>query len=96
MSAESPSHLPEQLFPAGTPVCVTTQTRRRDHVTEARTIGVVEGWEELPTGSWYAHGRKDRLWLRRLKLRKVDGEVSLLVVDDATSIAKLEPAQAKT
>ncbi len=84
---------PEYLFPVGTPVCITTKTWRRDRATEARTCGTVEAWEELPTGSWYAHGKDDRLWLRRLKLRKVDGEISLLVVDDGTSIAKLEQAQ---
>jgi len=89
VSHSSQSH-PEHLFPVGTPVCVNTKTWRRDRATQTRTIGTVEAWEELPTGSWYAHGRKDRLWLRRLKLRKVDGEISLLVVDDATSIARLE------
>ena len=85
--------LPEHLFPVGTPVVVTTSTVRRDRDTQARTIGTVEAWEELPTGSWYTHGRQDRLWLRRLKIRKLDGEISVLVVDDATSIARLKPAQ---
>ena len=59
---------------------------------ETCAVGVVEAWEELPTGSWYAHGAKDKLWLTRLKLRKVDGELTLLVIDDSTSIAKLEAA----
>ena len=83
---------PEQLFPIGTPICITEKIRRRDRTTETRTCGTVEEWEELPTGSWHAHGKNDRLWLRRLKLRKVDGEISLLVVDDSTSIARLEAA----
>lgn len=90
MIATSTISMPEQLFPVGTPVCVTQQIRRRDRITESRTYGTVEEWKELPTGSWYAHGQKDLLWLRRLKLRKLDGEISLLVVDDSTSIAKLE------
>ncbi|MDO8632581.1 MAG: hypothetical protein Q7R41_19030 [Phycisphaerales bacterium] len=85
--------VPEVTFPPGTPVCVTEVTWRRDRSVEVRTVGVVDAWEELPTGSWHAHGRKDRLWLRRLKLRKLDGEVTLLVVDDGTSIAKLEAAK---
>ena len=92
MISNPPSSLPEQQFPVGTPVCINTKTIRRDRSTQTQTIGTVEAWEELPTGSWYAHGKKDRLWLRRLKLRKVDGEISLLVVDDSTSIAKLEAA----
>ena len=57
---------------------------------EAEVVGIVESWEELPTGSWYAHGRQDKLWLKRLKLRKADGEITLLVLDDSTQIAKLE------
>jgi len=46
----------------------------------------------MPTGSWFARGKDDRLWLKRLRLRKADGEVSLLVVDDGTLIAKLGAA----
>ncbi len=84
---------PEFSFPPGTPVCVTEITQRRGRAVEVETVGVVESWDDLPTGSWFAHGKKDRLWLRRLRLRKVDGEITLLVVDDGTSIAKLEPAK---
>ncbi|MHC4696498.1 MAG: hypothetical protein ACYTFA_07145 [Planctomycetota bacterium] len=82
--------MPDSQFPPGTPVCVrqTIELRGRNFETEA--VGVIEAWEELPTGSWYAHGKDDKLWLKRLKLRKVDGEITLLVVDDNTSIAKLE------
>lgn len=93
MVSNEPQSGPELAFPVGTPVCVHTKTRRRDRATQTETFGTVEAWEELATGSWYAHGKNDRLWLRRLKLRKVDGEISLLVVDDSTSIAKLEPAK---
>lgn len=71
-------------------MCITEEIRRRNRVAQTTTCGVVEAWAELPTGSWHAHGKHDRLWLRRLRLRKVDGEVSLLVVDDSTRIAKLE------
>jgi hypothetical protein len=93
MVSNEPQSGPELAFPVGTPVCVHTKTMRRDRATQTETFGTVEAWEELPTGSWYAHGKNDRLWLRRLKLRKLDGEISLLVVDDSTSIAKLEPAK---
>ncbi len=82
----------ETEFPPGTPVRVTLVTHRRERSLETQVVGVVEAWQDLPTGSWYAHGKDDKLWLRRLRLRKVDGEVTLLVIDDRTSIAKLEPA----
>lgn len=94
MEASLPSSYPEQTFPVGTPVCVHTTTWRRDRATRTETIGTIEAWEVLPTGSWFVHGRHDRLWLRRLKLRKLDGEISLLIVDDSTAIAKLEAAKA--
>lgn len=82
----------EAQFPSGTPVCITATTQRRGRPIEARVIGVIESWDQLPTGSWFVHGRDDKLWLDRVRLRKVDSEITLLVIDDATSIARLEPA----
>ncbi len=82
----------ESTFPPGTPVCVRQTVMRREGAIEIEIVGVVESWQERPTGSWYAHGRHDRLWLKRLTLRKVDGEVTSLVVDDSTTIARLAPA----
>ncbi len=82
----------ELLFPPGTPVLIRQRIDCPWRQTEVEVAGVVESWDEQPTGSWFAHGRKDKLWLKRLKLRKVDGELTLLTLDDATTIAKLEPA----
>ncbi|MCH7527402.1 MAG: hypothetical protein IID39_08195 [Planctomycetes bacterium] len=82
----------EAEFPPGTPVRVRQVTKRRGRSLEAVVVGVVVEWESVPTGSWYVHGRKDRLWLDRLKLRKADGELTLLVIDDGTHLARLEPA----
>ena len=82
----------ESAFPPGTPVHVSETTIRRDESIETRVIGVVVAWEDMPTGSWFARGKDDRLWLKRLRLRKADGEVSLLVVDDRTLITKLVAA----
>ena len=79
-------------FPPGTPVCVRQVTRMRAGDFESEVVGTVEAWEDLPTGSWYAHGKDSKLWLWRLKLRKSDGEISVIVVDDQTYIAKLEAA----
>lgn len=84
--------LVEVAFPPGTPVCVRQTVMRREGAIEIEVVGVVEAWQERPTGSWHAHGRKDKLWLKRLMLRKVDGEVTSLVVDDGTSIARLAAA----
>ena len=80
----------ESLFPPGTPVCVRQSVGRREGTYEAHVVGLVEAWEELPTGSWHAHNEGGKLRLKRLKLRKADGEMTLLVIDDGTEIAKLE------
>ncbi len=84
-------------FPQRTPVCLRQTVRRRNRSYEAAIVGLIEAWEELPTGSWYAHGRPgvpggagSRLWLSGLRLRKADGEVTLLVIDDSTAIARLD------
>lgn len=82
-------------FPVGTPVCVKQIMRRRPRDAssgdiEASVVGVIDRWEELPTGAPYAHGKNQKLWLVRLVLRKVDGELVSLVVDSCTHIAKLE------
>jgi len=87
------NQLPDKIFPPGTPVCVKQTITYRGRPVDTEVVGVVEFWEDLPTGSWYAHGKHDRLWLKRLKLRKLDGEVTLLVIDDRTEIAKLEAAE---
>jgi len=80
----------ETTFAPGTPVCVTETTFRRGQTIRTQVVGVVDAWESLPTGSWFAHGKKDKLWLKRLRLRKADGEITLLVMDDGAAIAKLE------
>ena len=80
----------ESHFPPGTRVRVQQMIDHRSDPIGAQVTGVVEAWEELPTGSWHAHGKDGKLWLSRLKLRKEDGELTLLVVDDSTTIAKLE------
>jgi len=48
------------------------------------------------TGSWYAHGKDDKLWLNRIRLQKDDGEISTLAVDQYTRVEILEdvPPQA--
>ena len=83
--------MPEPQFPPGTPVRVTQACRHGAETVEAVVIGVVECWEDQPTGAWYADAKHNKVWLKRLTLRKADGELSVLVIDDRTAIAKLEP-----
>lgn len=84
----------ESMFPPGTRVKVTQSIRRRGETIEASVVGVVEAWENKPTGSWYAHGKRDKLWLKRLRLRKDDGEIVVLVMDSSTRMGPAEDTAA--
>lgn len=52
--------------------------------------GTVEGtivqFTQQKTGSWYAHSRDGKLWMDRLELRKADGELIVLNIDQYTHI----------
>lgn len=85
-----------ELFPVGTPVILKGELGTGTSVT-AETIGTVVGWRSEATGAWYSRNGNPkienaggRLQLLRLLLRKADGEMTDLVIDDLTSIAKLE------
>jgi hypothetical protein len=51
--------------------------------------GVIQDVEVSKTGSWYAHGKDDKLWLRRIRLMKDGGELSTLNVDQWTEVELL-------
>ena len=82
----------EQL-PKGTRVRVVQRIHQTDPSWQAVTTGVIEAWEKEPTGAWYAHGRNGKLWLQRLRLRRSDGEVSVLNIDDQTRIQPIAAAR---
>lgn len=56
--------------------------------------GVVEKVTLQKTGSWYAHSKDNRFWLRRVFLRKDDGELSLLTLDQHSDIQLVADAPA--
>ena len=78
----------EQLKP-GARVRVTQQIPARDHTITTDVSGTVVRFEQKPTGSWYAHSKDDKLWLDRLTLRKEDGEITTLNLDDY-SVVQIE------
>ena len=90
-NAKPACRIEQSQFPIGTPVCVKQQVDLRDNSYQAEVVGVVESWEEQATGAWYAHAPDGKLQLTRLRLKKADGEEVLLIIDDSTQIAKLEP-----
>ena len=75
----------QQLVP-GAKVVVTQQIPARDRTWTNQVIGTVVSHDQRKTGSWYAHSKDDKLWLDRLVLRKEDGEITTLILDDYTHI----------
>ena len=73
----------------GTRVRITQQIAARHYAFLAPVEGTVVEAKARPTGSWYAHGVSDKLWLERIVLRKDDGEVSTLNLDEHSKIEVL-------
>jgi hypothetical protein len=71
---------------AGTRVRVQQQIAARDYSWTADIRGTIVQYEQKPTGSWFAHSKNDKLWLDRLVLKKDDGEITTLNLDEFTRI----------
>ena len=84
----------QQLVP-GARVTVTQQIAHRipAKAWTNRVTGTVLEYVQKPTGSWFAHSRNDKLWLDRLKIRRDDGELTTLNLDDYSHIEIAEPAK---
>ncbi len=74
----------------GVKVKITQQIAARDHSLSSVIRGTVTAYGQKQTGSWYAHSKNDKLWLDRLTLRKEDGEITTLNLDDY-SVVEIEP-----
>ena len=87
--------LRQKLVP-GARVKITQQIPARAYAWSADVRGTVVDFEQKPTGSWYAHSKNDKLWLDRLLVRKTDGELTTLNLDEFSHIEILadEPAAA--
>jgi hypothetical protein len=74
----------------GIRVKVTQQIAARHYSWNTDIIGIVVSFEQKPTGSWFAHSLDDKLWLDRLTIRKDDGEITTLNLDEFTHIEILD------
>lgn len=70
----------------GARVKVTQQMPAVQRVETTTIAGTVVRYRQAMTGSWYAHGLHDKLWLDRLEVRKDDGELVVLNLDQYTVI----------
>jgi hypothetical protein len=78
----------KQLSP-GARVKITQQIAARNYSWASDIVGEVVEFAQQETGSWYAHSKNDKLWLDRLTLRKADGEIITLNLDEF-SVVKIE------
>ena len=79
----------------GMRVAVTQQIAARDYTWTSEIRGTIVDYRQKQTGSWFAHSKDDKLWLDRLTIRKDDGELTTLNLDEFTRI-EIEPAAAAT
>jgi len=77
-------------FKPGQRIRVVQTIDRRESDWNAAVEGVIEDVGIEKTGSWYAHGKDDKLWLRRLRLRKDDGEITIVNVDSRSKVQLLD------
>ncbi len=75
----------QQLQP-GQRVRVRQEIERREDNWVQQVEGTIVALRREKTGSWFAHGKDDKLWLDRLRLQKDDGEITTLVIDEHTHI----------
>jgi hypothetical protein len=85
--------LRKKLIP-GTQVHVTQQIPHRNRVWTNDIRGIIISYEQKQTGSWYAHSKDDKLWLDRLTLRTLDGEITSLILDDYSCVEIEAPTAA--
>lgn len=76
----------------GQRVRVTQQTRWAKGTREQSVEGVVLRVGQQRTGSWFAHARDHKLWLDRVELRKDDGELIYLNLDQFSRVEVLTEA----
>lgn len=80
---------PTTRYAPGSRVRVTQQVPRLTGTLTTRTEGTIVRFGQQKTGSWYAHSQDDKLWLDRLELRKDDGELVVLNLDQYSRVEVL-------
>lgn len=85
------SALKEQLKP-GVRVKIIQQIAGRDYTWTTEISGIIQRYQQRPTGSWFAHAKGDKLWLDRLTIKKDNGEITTLILDEYTVVQVEQPA----
>ena len=81
---------PPQKLEPGRRVRITQTIHRRGGDWHTCVTGEVLSHQLEKSGSWFAHGRKGKLWLQRLRLRKNDGELTTITLDEHSQVEVLD------
>ena len=68
-------------YQPGQRVRVTQQIPRQTGTLKITVEGTILRFGQQTTGSWYAHSKDHKLWLDRLELKKDDGEIVVVNLD---------------
>ncbi|MGN6368319.1 MAG: hypothetical protein ACTHN5_08680 [Phycisphaerae bacterium] len=88
---------PEQKtvrYAPGSVVRITQQIPRRTDTVVTTVTGTVMRQERQPSGSWYARNAGSKVWLDRLVIRKEDGEITILNLDEYTVVEVIRGPEA--
>jgi len=72
---------PLTTYQPGQRVRVTQTIPRQTGPLKISVEGTVVRFGQQKTGSWYAHSKDHKLWLDRLELKKDDGEIVVVNLD---------------
>jgi hypothetical protein len=75
----------DQISP-GKRVRITQRVPRLSGEMSITVEGTVVSVGQGKTGSWFAHGKDNKVWLERVELRKDDGEQIVMNVDRYTRV----------
>ncbi|MFT5424116.1 MAG: hypothetical protein ACI89L_001909 [Phycisphaerales bacterium] len=82
----------EMSYTPGMRVRVTQQIRLGTGTKTTELEGTVLRAGQQKTGSWFAHSKDKKLWLDRIELKKADGEIVFINLDQYSRVEALEPA----
>ena len=84
----------EFAFQPGQRIRITQQVPRLSGTLTTRIEGEVVSFGQSKTGSWFAHSKDKKLWLDRVELRKHDGELVVVNLDQYSRVEALETTEA--
>jgi len=73
----------------GVRVRITQQVPRQSGSLSTSVEGEILRVGQQKTGSWFAHSKDKKLWIDRVELRKDDGEVAFVNLDQHSHVELL-------